>query len=165
MACADGHVVVIPGASGFPSPLARDTICPMALLLEDPELNAHPLFLQAGERMIQWREFEALMQPYLSTHSAAEIVMTAQALRLPFAFVPTASDLLNDEHLAERGFFVTQKTAAGEVTIPGAPFRMTETPMHFAPAPGRGAANAQVLVDELGYEKGDLTILSDRGVI
>ena len=31
--------------------------------------------------------------------------MTAQALRMPFAFVPTAADLLADEHLAERGFF------------------------------------------------------------
>ncbi|HYM14178.1 MAG TPA: CoA transferase [Dehalococcoidia bacterium] len=166
MACADGHVVVIPGASGFPSPLAPDTISPMALLLEDIELDKDPMFQQMGERMVRWQDFEALIAPYLSTHSAAEIVMTAQALRLPFAYVPTAADLLADEHLAERAFFErVPAPAGGELTIPGAPFRMSETPLHVAPAPKRGAANAPVLLDELGYDKSDLTVLSDQGVI
>ncbi len=165
MACADGHVVVIPGANGFPSPLTPDSVSPMALLMEDIELDQTPFFKSMGERMIGWREFEASMQPYLSTHTALEIVMTAQALRLPFAFVPTPSDLLSDEHLAERAFFEKVETKAGPLTIPGQPFKMSETPLHASPAPDRGSANVAVLVDELGYEKGDLTILSDRGVL
>jgi crotonobetainyl-CoA:carnitine CoA-transferase CaiB-like acyl-CoA transferase len=161
MECADGHVVVIPGAAGFPSAMARDTLSPMALLMEDPELNAHELFVGAGERMIRWREFEELVKPYMSTHSAMEIVMTAQALRMPFAYVPSASDLLQDEHLAERNFFAK----AGEYALPGAPFRMSETPLTLEQAPARGNANADVIVGEAGYEQGDLVILSDRGVI
>jgi crotonobetainyl-CoA:carnitine CoA-transferase CaiB-like acyl-CoA transferase len=166
MECMDGHVVVIPGAGGFPSPLASDSISPMALLFEDPDLDQTVFFKQMGERMVNWREFEALIHPFLSTHTAMEIVMTAQALRLPFAFVPNAADLLFDEHLAERGFFVRQQDSkAGDITLPGAPFRMTETPLAMSPAPERGSANADVLVGELGYEQGDLTILSDQGVI
>lgn len=165
MECADGHVVVIPGAGGFRSPLQPDAVSPMALLLEDIELDNNPLFTQMGERMVRWQEFEDLMKPYLSTHSAMEIVTTAQALRLPFAFVPTASDLLRDEHLAERGFFQRMTTPAGEVTLPGHPFKMSETPLQAAPAPGKGAANEGVLAGELGYEKADLTVLSDQGVI
>jgi crotonobetainyl-CoA:carnitine CoA-transferase CaiB-like acyl-CoA transferase len=160
VACADGHVVMIPGAAGFPSPLTADTLSPMALLFEDPELNKHPLFLQAGERMLRWREFDDLIQPWLSSHTAMEIVMTAQALRMPFAYVPTAADLLQDEHLAERGFF----ERAGEYVVPGPPFKMSATPLVTEAAPALGSSNAQILVDELGYEKGDLTILSDRGV-
>ena len=165
MACADGHVVVIPGANGFPSPLTPDSVSPMALLMEDIELDQTPFFKSMGERMIGWREFEASMQPFLSTHTAMEIVMTAQALRLPFAFVPTPADLLADEHLAERAFFEKVETKAGPLTIPGQPFKMSETPLHASPAPERGNANVAVLVDELGYEQGDLTILSDRGVL
>ena len=166
MACADGHVVVIHGASGFPSPLDPDSICPMALLLEDPELNSHPLFKSAGDRVLKWREFDELVKPYFSTHGAIEIVMTAQALRLPFAFVPSSADLLDGDHvvgqhLAERGFFAD----VGGMRVPGAPFRMSETPLETRPAPSLGADNVAVIVDELGYEKGDLTILSDRGVI
>ncbi len=164
MACADGHVVVIPGASGFPSPLAPDVVSPMSLLLEDVDLDKNPMFQQMGERMIRWQDFEALIEPYLSTHSAMEIVMTAQALRLPFAFVPNAPDLLSDEHLAERAFFEQVSAGGDRLTIPGQPFKMSETPLHASAAPARGSANATVLVDELGYEKGDLTILSDRGI-
>jgi crotonobetainyl-CoA:carnitine CoA-transferase CaiB-like acyl-CoA transferase len=166
MPCADGHIVVIPGAGGFPTPLQPDTISPMALLMEDVELDKDPLFQQMGERMVRWRDFEALIAPYLSTHGAQEILMTAQAFRLPFAPVPDAPGLLTDEHLAERAFFErVEHPKAGALTLPGAPFKMSETPLHEAPAPLRGEANAAVLVDELGYEKGDLTILSDRGVI
>ncbi len=166
VACADGYLVMIPGASGFPSPLAPGVISPMALLLEDVELNTHELFTKAGERMLRWQEWDALMEPYMSTHTTLEIVMTAQALRMPFAYVPDAAALLGDEHLAERGFFQKMKhPAAGNVTLPGAPFKMSATPLTQTPAPARGDANVAVLVDELGYEKGDLTILSDRGVL
>jgi len=165
MACADGHVVVIPGAGGFRSPLTPDVVSPMALLLEDPELDNNPVFTGAGERMIRWREFEDLVKPYLSTHNAMEIVMTAQALRLPFAFVPTAADLLSDEHLAERQHFEHVATPGGDLTIPGQPFKMSETPLRASAAPSRGGANEQVLAGELGYSKDDLRILSDRGVI
>lgn len=92
--------------------------------------------------------------------------MTAQALRMPFAYVPDAAKLLADEHLAERGFFEKVTHAgAGTLIHPGALFKMSETPLRAGPAPVRGEANAQVLVDELGYEKEDLTVLSDRGVI
>jgi len=137
----------------------------MALLLEDPELDNNPVFTGAGERMIRWREFEELVTPYLSTHTAMEIVMTAQALRLPFAFVPTVADLLSDEHLAERQHFEHVTTPAGDLTIPGQPFKMSETPFKASSAPSRGSANEQVLAGELGYSKDDLNILSDRGVI
>ncbi len=166
VACADGHVVMIPGASGFPSRLAPDTMSPMALLFENPDLNAHPLFLSAGERMIQWREFDALIKDYLATHTTMEIVMTAQAFRMPFAFVPSSEDLLSDEHLAARAFFETiTHPKAGVLTHTGAPFKMSVTPLRSSAAPERGDANVAVLCDELGYEKTDLTILSDRGVI
>jgi crotonobetainyl-CoA:carnitine CoA-transferase CaiB-like acyl-CoA transferase len=164
MACADGHVVVIPGAAGFRSPLAPDVVSPMALLLEDPELDNNPVFTAAGERMIRWREFEALVEPYMSTHTALEIVMTAQAFRLPFAFVPTASDLLADEHLAERGFFERIASPAGDLTVAGQPFKMSETPLSAGAAPAKGSANNDVL-SSLGYSNDDQNILSDQAVI
>jgi formyl-CoA transferase len=124
-----------------------------------------PLFNQMGERMIRWQEFEELVHPFLSTHSCEEIVMTAQALRLPFAFVPTASDLLSDEHLSERDFFERVETRAGAMKIPGAPFKMSETPLTVAPAPPRGSANVDVFVGELGYEQDDLGVFADQGVV
>jgi crotonobetainyl-CoA:carnitine CoA-transferase CaiB-like acyl-CoA transferase len=166
MQCQDGYVVVIPGAGGFKSPLAPpDVVSPMALLLEDVELDNSVLFQQMGERMINWRDFEQLVEPYMMSHSAMEIVMTAQALRLPFAFVPTAPDLLSDEHLNERKFFRPMHTAAGDLTMPGQPFVMSATPLDATPAPHKGESTATVLMSDAGYTKEDLTVLSDQGVI
>ena len=143
--CADGYVVVVPGAAGFPSPLSADSASPMALLMEDPELDKNPLFQQAAERMLRWRDFDELVAPYLSTHAAAEIVSLAQALRMPFAYVPTAADLLSDDHLAERGFFTrVEHPTAGQVTLPGAPFKMSETPLGASASPLLGEANAEI---------------------
>ncbi len=146
MKAQDGYVVVIPGANGFKSPLQPpDVISPMALLLENIELDQDVLFQQMGERMIRWQDFEALVEPYFSTHGAREIVETAQALRLPFAFVPTAADLLQDEHLQARGFWEKVTAPSGELTVPGQPYKMSETPPQAGPPPRLGEANDEVL--------------------
>jgi hypothetical protein len=42
---------------------------------------------------------------------------------------------------------------------------MSETPMQIAASPPLGEATADVLMSSAGYEKSDLTILSDQGVI
>ncbi len=163
--CKDGYVVVIPGAGGFPSPAAGDAVSPMALLMGDPELDQHPLFRSGADRMIRWREFDALVEPWLREHTPQEIVELAQALRMPFALVPSARDLLADPHLAARGFFEeVDHHDAGRLRYPGAPFRMSETPLASQPAPRKGQDN----VDELrkaGYDREELAILADRGVI
>ncbi len=143
---SDGYLVMIPGAGGFPTPLSPpDFVSPMALLMEDPELDKSSLFRQGGERMMKWREFDDLIQPYMSTHTAQEIVMTAQAFRMPFALVPDASDLLADEHLAQRGFFEEVDSAAGKVKLPGAPFRMSETPLRAGSPPSLGHDNGELV--------------------
>jgi crotonobetainyl-CoA:carnitine CoA-transferase CaiB-like acyl-CoA transferase len=164
--CKDGYVVVIPGAGGFPTPGSPEgSVSPMALLLGDPDLDKNPLFLSMGERMLKWREFDALIEPWLREHTAKEIVEFAQALRMPFAYVPTAKDLLEDPHLEARRFFLRlEHPDAGALRYPGAPFRMTETPLESRPAPRKGEHTAEEL-RKAGYDREELAILADRGVI
>lgn len=164
--CQDGYVVVIPGAAGFPTPATAGTASAMALLLDNLELDQHPLFWSFPERMLRWRDVDELLRPYLEAHTAKEIVETAQALRMPFAHVPTVAELLEDEHLRARGFFVeVDHPEAGRLTYAGPPFRMSETPLSGGRAPLLGEHNREVLVDELGYEVEDLGILRERDVI
>lgn len=164
--CKDGYVVVIPGAGGFPTPANQEgAVSPMALLLGDPELDKNPLFLSMGERMLKWREFDALIEPWLREHTAREIVEFAQALRMPFAFVPTAKDLLADPHLEARQFFeAIDHPEAGSLRYPGPPFRMSETPLASRPAPAKGAHTVETL-RAVGYHLEEVAILADRGVI
>jgi len=160
----DGHVVVIPGAWGFPLPILEGASL-MALLLEDLELDENPLFRKMHERYIRWRELDELLLPWLTTHSSRQIVETAQELRMPFALVPTAADLLEDKHLAERAFFVEIEHPGGiKIRHPGAPVQMSETPLRSGPAPTLGQDNEAIL-GEAGYNLEDLGILRDRGVI
>jgi crotonobetainyl-CoA:carnitine CoA-transferase CaiB-like acyl-CoA transferase len=166
MACRDGHIVLIPGAGGFPQRgLTADAgASPMALLMGDPDLDQQELFKSGQARMVRWQEVDELLQPWLDEHDAKEIVELAQALRMPFALVPSVKDLLEDEHLTARKFFprVTHPVA-GELPHAGAPFRMSETPPAIGPAPTLGQHNETVLAD-LGYSKDEQRILHERDV-
>lgn len=165
MPSQDGYVVVIPGSQGFPRPIAQEGVSTMSLLLEDIELDQHPLFQAMQERYTRWRELDELLLPWLTTHSSRQIVETAQELRMPFALVPTVGDLLDDKHLAERRFFVEiEHSEAGKLRHTGPPFRMSETPSRSGPAPTLGQDNEAVL-GEVGYNLEDMGILRDRGVI
>jgi crotonobetainyl-CoA:carnitine CoA-transferase CaiB-like acyl-CoA transferase len=164
--CKDGYVVVVPGANGFPQRgmVAEGSVSPMSLLMENPELDKTELFQSGQARMVRWQEFDELLLPWLREHDAQEIVMTAQALRMPFALVPSVKDLLEDPHLGERGFFRrVDHPEAGELPYAGPPFRMTETPPQIERAPTLGEHNEAVL-SELGYSKDDQDILRERSV-
>ena len=166
MPCRDGHIVLIPGAQGFPQVgiTSEGAVSPMALLLENLDLDQHPLFNSFAERMVRWQELDELLLPWLREHDAKEIVETAQALRMPFAPVPSVKDLLEDEHLATRGFFQRiDHPEAGELPYAGPPFRMSETPPIIERAPLLGEHNEETL-GELGYSPEDQAILREREV-
>jgi crotonobetainyl-CoA:carnitine CoA-transferase CaiB-like acyl-CoA transferase len=166
MPCRDGHIVLIPGATGFPQRGLTDegSVSPMALLMGDPDLDQHVLFKSGQERMIRWEEVDALLAPWLMEHNAQEIVETAQALRMPFALVPTVKDLLDDGHLAARDFFRrVDHPEAGELPYSGAPFRMSETPPVVERAPTLGEHNDSILAD-IGYTPEEQVILRERDV-
>lgn len=166
MPCQDGHIVLIPGVQGFAQPglTQEGAVSGMALLLENPELDQHPLFISGQERMVRWRELDELLTPWLMEHTAREIVETAQALRMPFAPVPTVRDLLEDEHLGARAFFRRiEHPEAGELPYAGPPFRMTETPPRIERAPLLGEHNQETL-SALGYSEEEQTILREREV-
>lgn len=147
--CKDGYVVLIPGAGGFPRrgiPGEEPSASPMSLLLGDPTLDETPLFQSWPERMLRSEEFEGLVLPWFREHTSQEIVELAQALRMPFAPVPSVPDLLEDEHLQARGFFQRIKhPGAGELLHAGPPFGMSATPPRTGAAPALGADNEEIL--------------------
>lgn len=156
--CKDGYVVVVPAAAGFPMG--------MAIMIEKPEMAANPLFISNWDRILQWQQMDQVIGPWLQEHGWREILERAQELRMPFAAVPTTADLLENDHLQARGFFVeVAHPAAGRLRQAGAPFKMSKTPMTPGPAPLLGEHTAQLLTDELGYQGKDLVILKERGVI
>jgi crotonobetainyl-CoA:carnitine CoA-transferase CaiB-like acyl-CoA transferase len=114
----------------------------------------------SSEQNLQANQYELKKEisKWLATRTADEAQDEAQARRLLFTKVSTTQDLLESAHLQERKYFKTVKLpGSGEVTFPGAPFRLSETPMsEISAAPILGEANQEFLVDFLNFSNADL---------
>src|SRR5207248_1106286 len=103
-------------------------------------------------RLAHFTEVEAVLEAILVRHTRSEIYAAAQRRRLPMAPVRDLDEIFSDVLLREREFYVDLEHPAfdGVVTIPGAPYRLAETPWRLSrPAPTIGQHNAEVF-GELG---------------
>jgi crotonobetainyl-CoA:carnitine CoA-transferase CaiB-like acyl-CoA transferase len=138
----------------------------MSLLLGDEELDSNPLFTDRWERWFRWQDFDRLLEPHFSTHTADELVEFAQALRMPFAPVFDGAQLLENQHLRERSYFKElEHPEAGRLRYTGELFRMSKSQWRLGRAPALGEHNESILMDELGYRKQHLAVLRGRGII
>jgi crotonobetainyl-CoA:carnitine CoA-transferase CaiB-like acyl-CoA transferase len=96
-----------------------------------------------------------------------EAMRALQAGGVRAAAVMTNRDIVEDEHIAARGFMVEWDQAdVGRRRFPGFPIHFTdpaEVPMRGAPP--LGADNRYVLVDVLGYPEARVAALAAAGVI
>ena len=144
MACKDGHIAFVPGGVDFGGKVSA--------LLGRPELASDPLFVDRRERVVRWRELEALLQPFLQERTAEELLRRSDELHMAFAAVPSVADLLADEHLRARGFWVEGPDGAPTI---GPPYRLSATPLRTGgAAPHLGADDAAALTS-VGAEAAD----------
>ncbi len=89
-----------------------------------------------------------LLSDWSINHSKHEIARMGQEQRVPCFPVNTVQDLLSDEHLAHRGFFVEMEhPVAGVLRYPGAAYRFSNSqlPLTERPAPLLGEHNREIL--------------------
>jgi len=89
-----------------------------------------------------------LLSDWSINHSKHEIARMGQEQRVPCFPVNTVQDLLSDEHLAHRGFFVDMEhPVAGVLRYPGAAYRFSNSqlPLTERPAPMLGEHNREIL--------------------
>ena len=99
-------------------------VCAMVGL---PEFGEHQLAIMLGgpER----DEFFAKAQPFLDSMTVADLIELSQAMRIPAAPITEGDTILSCPQYAGRGFFLEAATDAGQFTRPGAPFRLSNTPV------------------------------------
>jgi len=131
-----------------------------------PDLVEDPRFKDNYSRLQHNDELEAIVYAWAGSHSAKDLYRQAGAARAPVAFVHSIADLLESEHLRHRAYFQEiDHPAAGRLTYPGPPFRMSDTPWHAGRAPLVGEHNAEVYCEEMGLTRQDLCLLRAGGVI
>lgn len=115
----------------------------MGILMEQEELNS-PEIMAAPTANAD--RIDELMGRWLMQHDKFEVVRLGQAMRLPFTEVLTPAEIVVDEHLKERGFFVeVEHPVAGKVKQPGAPGILTATPWETRRAPLLDEHRSEVL--------------------
>jgi crotonobetainyl-CoA:carnitine CoA-transferase CaiB-like acyl-CoA transferase len=156
-ACKDGYVGVIAGPDHLWSSMAE--------LMGIPELD-DPKFGDRTGRAANADELDALMQPWLSRHGKREIFERAQGLGLAFAYVATPDDIVQWEHLHERGFFEeVEHPDAGTYMHPVGPFQSEAMAWDLSPAPRLGQHNRKVYGDLLGMSAQEIVRLREASVI
>ena len=111
--CRDGFCTI---ATGTPRQWEA-----LAILIGKPEWAADPEF--ALNRLARADEIDAVLLPWLAERTAAEVTEALQGLRIAAGPVLTASQVLDDAHLVERGFFRSLGVAGRDLRVPGFPVR------------------------------------------
>lgn len=138
MPCKGGHISFVTPQSAFPARVAE--------LIGRPDLVDDPLLNTRRERSVRWRDFDALVGPYLQAHTREELLRRSDELHLAFAMLPSVADLLADEHLHERGFWI--EGPDGESVI-GPPLRLPAAPLRAGrPPPTLGSSSIEDLTTE-----------------
>jgi crotonobetainyl-CoA:carnitine CoA-transferase CaiB-like acyl-CoA transferase len=126
-----------------------------------------PLFEGPSSSRQPYRDLlDIYISDLTSRFTVEEVYHEGQRRHLAFTPVHTATDVVNDPHLAARDYFVELEHDRGErLRYPGAPYRHALTPWQTTPAPGIGQHNDEVYAGELGVQPEMLRRLRERGVI
>ena len=156
--CKDGYIHVIPLPGGMPS---------LALLLGDPDLEKHPLFIDHVARQMHADEFDDIfLLPWLNQHKKREIEEKAQELRMTFYAVRPLDEILEAPQLRARDFLVNvNHPVLGEIAYPGAPFKMSGSPWHLERSPLLGEHNEEIYCQRLSYTQEDLIKLKELAIM
>jgi crotonobetainyl-CoA:carnitine CoA-transferase CaiB-like acyl-CoA transferase len=131
-------------------------------LIDDPYFTAPENFNGNAEVKA---EFDAVLLEWLLRHGKRDVMRRAQETGYMCTAVNGIDELIDDPHFAARDFFTrVEHPFAGELTYPGAPFRMSETPWRAGRAPLLGEHTDEVL-RELGYSTEDVGMLREEGVV
>lgn len=136
-------------------------------IMGNPEWANEEIFGDRLKRALNWDALKVFLEEWVSQQTVLDLYRKAQAKRVPFAPVSTMGDLLSNEHLRARGFFVEiAQPVAGTHKYPGAPLKYHRTPWEIRmPAPTLGQHNDEIFGGRLGLSAAKISELKNKGVI
>lgn len=167
--CADGQVYLMAGGIasnrfwGASTQWLIDEGIAAAEALKAPQWDdAGYLATDEAKRL-----FGAIFQPFALTRTKAELYRAAQGRRIPLCPIATPADLLANRQLASRDYFVPLLHAASGrlLTVPGAPYRLSETPWRQCRTAPRLGEHTDEVLCEAGISDTELQALRSSGVI
>lgn len=124
-------------------------------------------FASTARRKEHETEMEEHISAWTADRDAGELMEELQRRRVPAGVVQSAREMLADEHLKERGYYVyLDHPEAGRTAYDGPPFKMSKTPGKLrAPAPLLGQHTEHVCKEVLGLSDEEIADLLVAGVL
>ena len=138
-------------------------------VMGNPEWGKDPIFddrIRTADE--HWKKADAYLSQWLMHRTKDDIFRRLQDARVPAAPVRTIDEVINDEHMKQRRFFVdVDHPDSGRLTCyPGVPYQFTKTPFKVRlPAPRMGEHNDRIFRRRLGFSEKDLAALKQEEVI
>ena len=161
--CKDGYVAL--------NVRHQPTWAHLWLFFEEPEIADDPRFATPEDRRANTAELAELITPRLERFTMQELYHGLSPLRINVGMTLDIEQLVNDEHMIKRGFFVpisqsSQNGKSETQKMPGAPFKMSATPWEIRTyAPSLGQHNSEVFGQMLGHSDQQLDQWRNEGVI
>ena len=132
-----------------------------------PGWAADERYLTLEGRLQHQTELDGHVTDWTRSMDAYDAMRLLQEVGIAAGVVVNADELMNDEHLNQRGFFWKfDHPEAGVQTHAGQPIRLSETPArHYRPAPTLGQHHPYVLGELLGLSDNEITDLEETGII
>ncbi len=140
----------------------------MASAIGRPELGEDPKFATLTARKANEDELESIVEAWTIGRAAAEAAQTLQNAGVA-AFLVADNKYLSeeDEHLAQRGYFVNlPHPEVGVKQHCGIPWKMSETPCEVrSAAPLLGQHTDEILSGLLGLSEAEIAALREAGAL
>ena len=155
--CKDGYVVIWIGPHYHL----------VVKMMGDPDWSKEEMFANPLLRNSYIVELNQLITAWTIEHTAEEINSLALQHGVPCSLVRSVEDLLSDEQLAFRNFWLEiDHAVAGKIKYPGSPFKLSATPAEIKrPAPLLGEHNEKVYCEMLKYTREQLVRMRQGGII
>jgi CoA:oxalate CoA-transferase len=136
-------------------------------MMGNPDWAQAELFKNQASRAEVQDDCNKLIELWTQQYSTAEIDKMGIEFDVPLAPLRNVKELVNDEQLAHREFFVEiDHPVAGRYKYPGAPYKLSATPWEIKHrAPLLGEYNSEVYSRVLGYNQKDIEAMRKAGII
>jgi crotonobetainyl-CoA:carnitine CoA-transferase CaiB-like acyl-CoA transferase len=135
-------------------------------MLGNPDWSKEELFANPLTRTKYMEEFNSFVTSWTKERTMKEIDDLSTKHGVPCSPIRSVKDLINDEQLAFRDYWVElEHPAAGKLKYPGAPYKLSATPWRVErTAPLLGEHNAEIYRQMLGYSRQDLVKMRQAGI-
>jgi crotonobetainyl-CoA:carnitine CoA-transferase CaiB-like acyl-CoA transferase len=139
----------------------------LVTMMGNPDWTQTELFQNPALRAEHQQDCNRLIELWTRQYTMAEIDNLGIVHDVPLSPVRTVKELVADEQLAYRGFFVDiDHPLAGRFKYPGAPYKLSATPWEIKRrAPLLGEHNEEVYGRLLGYSRQEMVKMKQAGIL